>query len=167
MTLSSKIDQLNAKVEDINAEIAKVERQAKKVDELKKELQKLNQKIAIIKNLEAQRKGAVRLLDDMTQMVAEDRTSSDSGALEGKESEKIKRLWFTSFQANGDDVKIRGIALDNKTVADFMTRLEVSKLFINVNLQRLQQQKIKNLNLKNFEISCTRAPSKNDEKDKK
>ncbi|MBU0698711.1 MAG: PilN domain-containing protein, partial [Proteobacteria bacterium] len=82
-------------------------------------------------------------------------------------SEKIKRLWFTSFQANGDDIKIRGIALDNKTVADFMTRLDGSKLFFNVNLQRLQQQKMKNMNLKNFEISCTRVPLKNDEKDKK
>jgi len=166
-TLTNKIDQLNTKAANINAEIVKVEKQAQQVDALRKELQILNQKIDIIKNLETQRKGAVRLLDNMTQMVAEETTSSNSGALEGKAGEKIKRLWFTSFQATGDDIKIKGIALDNKTVADFMTRLEVSKLFINVNLQRLQQQKIKNLNLKNFEISCTRAPLKPDEKDKK
>lgn len=167
LTLTKKIGQLNTQVANINAEIVKVEKQAQKVDALRKELQILNQKIDIIKDLETQRKGAVRLLDNMTQMVAEETTSSSSGALEGKAGDKIKRLWFTSFQAAGDDIKIKGIALDNKTVADFMTRLEVSKLFINVNLQRLQQQKIKNLNLKNFEISCSRASLKTAEKDKK
>ena len=37
-----------------------------------------------------------------------------------------------------------------------MTRLEASTLFMNVNLRTIKQQKINELNLKNFEIICTR-----------
>ncbi len=56
--------------------------------------------------------------------------------------------------AIGDTVEIHGLALDNKTVADFMIQLEGSKLFSSVNLKTLKQQAIKDVVLKNFEISC-------------
>ncbi|MFQ5484405.1 MAG: PilN domain-containing protein, partial [Desulfobacterales bacterium] len=64
-------------------------------------------------------------------------------------------------------VGINGIALYNKTIADFMTRLEGSKLFSSVNLKSIRQQNIKrvNLNLKRFAIisnkaGVTKSPSK-------
>ena len=134
--LKNKIAELDAKIVQINTEIARVEKDAKEVDRIKGELKKLKQKITVIKDLESKRKGAVRLMDDMTQMVAHETASSTSDDLEGKEGRPVKRLWFTSFQATGDQISIKGIALDNKTIADFMTRLESSKRFANVNLQR-------------------------------
>jgi len=166
-TLKNKIEELNAKTTQINTEIARVEKAAKEVDKIRNKLKKLKQKIAVIKNLETKRKGAVRLLDDMTQMVIYETASSTSDDLEGKGDKPVKRLWFTSFQATGDKVSIKGIALDNKTIADFMTSLESSKSFANVNLQRSKKQKVKKLNLKSFEISCTKETEKKDKKDKK
>ena len=68
-TLNNQIEELDAKIAQINTEIARVEKDAKEVDRIKGELEKLKQKIAVIKDLETKRKGAVRLLDDMTQMV--------------------------------------------------------------------------------------------------
>lgn len=165
--LNNKIEELDAKITQINTEIARVEKDAKEVDRINGELKKLKQKIAVIKDLESKRTEAVRLMDDMTQMVAHETASSTSDDLEGKEGRPVKRLWFTDFQATGDQISIKGIALDNKTIADFMTRLESSKRFTNVNLQRSKTQKVKNLNLKSFEISCTKAETKKDEKDKK
>ena len=64
------------------------------------------------------------------------------------------------------NINIQGIALDNKTIADFMSRLEGSALFTNVNLKAIKQQKINELNLKNFDIICTRI-SRNTSKKKK
>ncbi len=157
LKLNSMINNLNTKIQNTKAELAKVEEQAKQVDHIKNELNKLKQKIAVIGNLEANRKSAVTLLDDMTTMVAE-KTSSPADTPEGETGEPAKRLWFTRFEANGNTINIKGVALDNKTVADFMTRLEVSKLFTNVNLQMLKQQKLNRLNLKSFSITCTRAP---------
>jgi len=166
-TLKNKIEELNAKTTQINTEIARVEKAAKEVDKIRNKLKKLKQKIAVIKNLETKRKGAVRLLDDMTQMVIYETASSTSDDLEGKGDKPVKRLWFTNFKATGDQVSIKGIALDNKTIADFMTSLESSKSFANVNLQRSKKQKVKKLNLKSFEISCTKETEKKDKKDKK
>lgn len=166
-TLKNKLEELDAKIAQINTEIARVEKAAKEVDRIEGELKKLKQKIAVIKDLETKRNGAVRLLDDMTQMVIYETASSTSDDLEGKDNKPVKRLWFTSFQATGNQVSIKGVALDNKTIADFMTRLESSKRFANVNLQRSKQQMIKQLNLKSFEISCTKVENTTDKKDKK
>jgi type IV pilus assembly protein PilN len=163
-TLKNKIKDLDAKIAQINTEIARVEKIAKQVEKITKELKKLKKKIVVIKDLETKRKGAVRLLDDMTQMVAYKTASSTSDDLEEKGNTPVKRLWFTSFKATGNEISIKGIALDNKTIADFMTRLESSKRFSNVNLQRSIKQKVKKLNLKSFEISCTKEEKKKDKK---
>ena len=96
------------------------------------------------------------LLENMTKMVAEQTNASSPGAPESSDNKPVKRLWFTSFQAKGKNVNIHGIALDNKTIADFMSRLENSKLYQNVNLMAIRQQIVNKLSLKNFEIGCTR-----------
>jgi len=108
----------------------------KEIDEIKKKLGVIKKKTVVIKNLELNRKSSVILLDAMTSMV-----------IPG-------RMWFTSLAAISDTVEIHGLALDNKTVADFMIQLEGSKLFSSVNLKTLKQQSVKDVVLKNFEISC-------------
>ncbi len=157
LKLNSMINNLNTEIQNTKNELAKVEKQAKEVDRIKNELNKLEQKIKVIANLEANRKASVKLLDDMTKMVVEKR-AIPTDTPEGESSKPAKRLWFTRFEANGNTIIINGIALDNKTVADFMTRLEVSKLFTNVNLQMLKQQKVNRLNLKSFSITCNKVP---------
>jgi len=108
----------------------------KEIDEIKKKLGVIKKKTVVIKNLALNRKSSVTLLDTMTSMV-----------IPG-------RMWFTSLAAISDTVEIQGVALDNKTVADFMIQLEGSKLFSSVNLKTLKQQSVKDVVLKNFEISC-------------
>jgi type IV pilus assembly protein PilN len=93
-----------------------------------------------METLESNRFEPTRLLDMMTQVIVP------------------KRMWFTSLQSADKLVKINGIALDNKTVADFMTRLEKSGLFSDVDLNTLKQQKVNNSNLKSFQISCVKKP---------
>lgn len=136
--------------------LAKFEKQAKEVDRIKNAFNNLEKKTKVIKNLETKRKDAVCLLDNMTKVVAEYTSVSGSDPLSGKDNTPVKRLWFTNFQAKGNNIGIKGIAMDNKTVADFMTRLENSKLYKNVNLRTLKQQKITKLNLKSFDITCTK-----------
>ncbi len=110
--------------------------------------------------------GCVCLLDNMTKMVAEHMPMSASDSLSSKDDTPVKRLWFTDFQAKGNNVGIKGIAMDSKTVADFMTRLENSKFYENVNLKTLKQQKITTLNLKNFDITCIKISLNNTESKK-
>jgi len=152
--LGNKIDDLNTKIKNTKGLLTQAETQAKKVDQIKNELEKLGHKIDVIKNIEMNRRAPVLLLENMTKMVAE----ADS------DNKPVKRLWFTDFEESGGKVNIKGIALDNKTIADFMSRLEDSKLYTNVNLKTITQQKVNKLNLKRFQIDCVRTPLKNPEK---
>jgi type IV pilus assembly protein PilN len=166
ISLNKHIDALNTQIKNTKSMLAQVEKQAQKVDEIKKAFETLKQKTDVIKSLETNRKIAVQLLDNMTTLVAEKVSTSQSEASADSDSKPAKRLWFTNFRENGDDINIQGIALDNKTIADFMTRLEASTLFLNVNLRAIKQQTISELNLKNFEIICTRISRNNSEKKK-
>ena len=156
INLNNDIDALNTRIKNTKSMLAQLEKQAKKVDEIKKAFNTLKQKTDVIKNLETNRKIAVQLLDNMTTLVAEKVSASQSETSADSDSKPVKRLWFTNFQENKDKINLQGIALDNKTIADFMSRLEASNLFMNVNLKTIKQQKVNELNLKNFEIICTR-----------
>ena len=95
-----------------------------------------------IKTVKARRREPVQLLETMTRVVIQ------------------KRMWFTQFTANNTTVAIHGIALDQKTVADFMTRLENTGLFSNVNLATLRHLAMKGVGFKSFQVTCERAPPK-------
>jgi type IV pilus assembly protein PilN len=108
-------------------------------------LELLTKKTDVIKNLELSREDSVRLLDAMTRMVIE------------------KRMWLSMLETKEKTVNIKGVALDNKTVADFMTRLEDSELFKKVELKTTKQYKFKkSINLKSFEITCEMATNEKD-----
>ncbi len=142
-SLGSKINNLNAQIKQTQAELAKYDKINKDIAAIKKKLSNLKKKMAVMKTLEANRFEPTRLLDTMTQVIVP------------------KRMWFTRLNSKGQNVTINGIALDNKTVADFMVRLEKSELFSDVDLKTLKQRKVKNSNLKSFQISCIkRAPVK-------
>lgn len=139
LVLNRKIQDLDDRIKISKQQLSELTVLTKEIDDIKKKLDTIKKKTAVIKNLEQDRKSSVILLDTMTNMV-----------IPG-------RMWFTSLSTISDSVEIHGLALDNKTVADFMIRLEGSKLFSSVNLKTLKQQTIKDVGLKNFEISCRKV----------
>lgn len=162
--LGNKIDNLNTKIKNTKILLTQAEKQSKKVDQIKKELEKLGHKTDVIKSIEMNRRASVILLENMTKMVAEKTSTLTSDTSPENDNKPVKRLWFTSFNASGANVNITGIALDNKTIADFMSRLEESKSYKNVNLKTITQQKVGKLNLKKFSIGCQRTSMKKSEK---
>lgn len=137
--LGKRISSLNSKIKETETQIAKYNKINQEIARIKKKLEILKNKTNVIKMLEKSRKDPVHLLDVMTGMVVE------------------KRMWFTNFESKGRAVNISGIALDNKTVADFMVRLENSRLFSSVSLKTLKQHIIKYTELKSFQIICSKA----------
>ncbi len=136
VALARKIQDMDNRIKTSTQQLNELTVLTKEIDEIKKKLGVITKKTAIIKNLELNRKSSAILLDTMTSMVIPD------------------RMWFTSLSTVDEIVGINGLALDNKTVADFMIQLEGSKLFSSVNLKTLKQQAIKDVVLKNFEITC-------------
>lgn len=118
-------------------ELAKYKKITDKIQEIQDKLKTLEKKTEVINKLERNRFEPVILLDTMSAKVIP------------------KRMWFEGFSAKGNMIRIDGVALDNKTVADFMTRLEGTGMFSSVQLKKIQMTVIKNSNLKKFQIECT------------
>ena len=139
--LNSKIGKLNKKITTTKTELNRYNEINKEIAKIKKTLENLRKKMAVIEQLELDRHAPVQLLDTMTQVLV------------------AKRMWFTKLEVKDQSVSINGIALDNKTVADFMVRLQNSGLFSNVNLKTLKRQEVQKSNLKSFQIVCIKKPS--------
>ncbi|UCG05645.1 MAG: PilN domain-containing protein [Desulfobacterales bacterium] len=138
--LGSKIDALNEDIKRANAELNKYNEINKEIARIKQTLENLKKKMDVITTLELNRQAPVRLMDTLTKAVI------------------AKRMWFTSLEDQDSSVKIDGIALDNKTVADFMVRLQACGLFKSVNLKTLKHKEIEGNNLKEFKVTCDKTP---------
>jgi Tfp pilus assembly protein PilN len=71
-----------------------------------------------------------------------------------------ERMWFESLDVRGDNIAINGVALDERTIADFMINLQ--KDYTGVTLKSLVQVKLKSksLNLKSFSITLKNVQPK-------
>ena len=138
--LGMMVNGVKKDIEKANAELKKYNEINEEIARIKKTLENLQKKMDVIKRLELNRHAPVRLLDTLTKMVVP------------------KRMWFTRLEEKDTAVKIDGIALDNKTVADFMVRLQGSGLFKDVNLKTLKQKEFEGNNLKSFQINCIKMP---------
>ena len=148
-SLNSKIGKLNKRIETTNAELKKYNEINKEIARIKKNLEVLRKKMAVIAQLESDRHAPVVLMDTMTEVLV------------------AKRMWFTSLEVQDRTVKIDGIALDEKTVADFMVRLQNSGLFSNVELKSVKRKMVEKSNLKSFQIVCTKIAPQQPEQPKK
>lgn len=138
--LSFMVGNLKSDIAKANAELQKYNEINQEIARIKKTLENLQKKMDVINRLELNRHAPVRLLDTLNQVLVP------------------KRMWFTRLEEKDTNVKIDGIALDNKTVADFMVRLQGCGLFKSVNLKTLKQQEYEGNNLMSFQISCTKTP---------
>lgn len=147
--LGGQIKDLKTDVDATKNEVAKFQKITKQIDEIKKKLAILEKKTEVIRKLETNRFEPVEMLDNMSGKII------------------ANRMWFTSFDDRPQNVRIDGIALDNKTVADFMTRLEGTGLFGSVRLQSIQKHVVKGSGLKKFSITCSKSVPNAPEKGQK
>ena len=147
--LGSKISSLNKRITNTKNELERYNEINKEIAKIKKNLEILRKKMAVIEQLESDRHAPGQLMDTMTQVLI------------------AKRMWLTKMEVKDKAVSIKGIALDNKTVADFMVRLQNSGLFSSVNLKTLKRQAVQKSNLKSFVIVATKKPVQVQKADKK
>jgi type IV pilus assembly protein PilN len=135
--LGGRITSLNEEIASTQEQVAKYKKINAEIAEIKKKLEVLDRKIDVINSLEADRKAPVQNLDSLYNLLVE------------------KRMWYDQIQEKGKTFTLNGIALDNHTVADFMTRVEKSDRFENVRLSSIRQHELKgkNLKLKQFEVN--------------
>jgi len=124
------------------------------IKKLEKDKALIEKRIAIIKQLKKTSSLTVHILDEVANV-----TPSD-------------RIWLTSLTQSGSALKLAGMALDNRTIAQYMEDLKTSPYISNVNLASSSLKSYAGRNLKAFSLSCsTGVPSEkkaeNSEKNKR
>ncbi len=131
--LKSNITELDDNIKTTQQELAKYKKILAEIANIKKELGTLKRKIEVIKSLSRNRKEPVVLLEAMSELMIP------------------KRMWLTNFEEKDKNINIAGIALDDKTIADYMKRLE--QKFSDVQLGPITLITRDGLRLKNFKLS--------------
>jgi type IV pilus assembly protein PilN len=124
---------VDAEASRYRAELAELNRRYQQAIVLERKRTELRTKLETIASLERQRRGPVRVLDDL------------GGATPDK-------LWLTEMRENGGSAVFLGRGLDNQTVAVFMRNLERSPYFSNVELVETRQVEDGLAKLKEFSI---------------
>ena len=132
------------RISTLNDDIAAKEKEKKSFDKVVKELAELekkrldlNNKIAIINKLKSDSSLTVRVLDEVSKVIDNN------------------RMWLTSLNQRGSNLKLTGYALDNQTVAQFMDELKTSPYVSSVNLNNSSLKEVAGTDLKEFGLSCT------------
>jgi len=142
MILNGKISRLQTEVDETRTELNQTMKAAKEVDRIQKQIETLDKKMKIIEKLEQNRTAPVEFVEEMSRLIVAD------------------KMWLTLLKEESESVTMAGFALDNKTVAVFMRRLEQSLLFASVDLQKIEQDTEHGVNLKRFDIQCRKAGEK-------
>ncbi len=136
MAMQAKISDGQERVAQIDAQIKQFEPQLKQVAAYKKKKAEVQAKLDVIKGLDRSRSGPVHMMDELAEATPD-------------------RMWLTSLESSGAHVKLEGRSLDNEIVAAFLTRLNGSLYFGNVELQRTELESRGGLKLHQFELTAT------------
>lgn len=109
------MDQENALLTTARQEKTKLQYVEAKLEEQRKARESLNQKITLIETLNAQRDLAPRLLDELSRRLPD-------------------WVWLTEVVYDAKGLSIKGRALSNNLIADYISGLEASPQVMNVNL---------------------------------
>lgn len=131
-------------VSRLKSDIARAEREAERlrpqiqtINELTQKREELTRRLNVITELDKTRLWRVRLVDELSKCVPD-------------------HLWLTSYEETGPNtVKVEGVTFSNLIVADFMSRLEASPLYGNVDLVVAEKGTIDQRNVVKFTITAS------------
>lgn len=129
----SQISATNERIEQLNTQLAQFKPQQEKVDAYKAKKADIEQKLQVIERLEKSRSGPVHILDELASRTPE-------------------RVWLTTMKASDGRIELEGMSLDNELVAQFLTDLNASPYFANVELKKTELQTVDALKLNTFRI---------------
>lgn len=151
MKLSSTLSDRKKEEQQIKVELAGYKKTIERINNLEKKIAEIRKKLDVIKDLEKKKTGPVLLLDQIAVAVPKE------------------KLWLTSFVEKKGKLTLNGTAMDNETVAVFMTNLENSELITAVDLKstRLRSLPKYKLSVSDFSLECTTYAFKEEKKAKK
>lgn len=134
--LSGDVKEARANVANTQRQIDQFKPQLKQVEEYRKTKAEIEKKLEIIERLDASRSGPVHVFDELA-------------------THAPPRLWLTKLETQGAKVTIKGMSLDNELVALFLTALNESAYFSDVELRETKAMEMSGFKLNEFELSAS------------
>ncbi|MBI3539635.1 MAG: PilN domain-containing protein [Candidatus Eisenbacteria bacterium] len=136
----SRVTSLQNSIADVDAQSRALAPQIERVNRLAQERAELDLRLGIINKLEKGRTQSVRIMDELARCVPD-------------------HLWMTLAQQEaGNQLNLEGVTYSNLVVSDFMSRLERSHMFANVELGVAETGQIADRDVVKFRISCQVTP---------
>ena len=119
-TVSGRISRLNSDIVKANSDIARLQKEIGEVEKFKARKAELQKKVDIISNLQKGRTGPVRHFEALSAAIPE-------------------KCWIDTLSVKNERVTLSGVALNNYTIANFMTALGQTGRFRDVVLGAAEQ----------------------------
>jgi type IV pilus assembly protein PilN len=133
-TVSGKISRLNTDIVKANADIARLKKEIGEVEKFKARKAELQKKVDIISNLQKGRTGPVRHFEALSAAIPE-------------------KCWIDTLSVKDERVTLSGVALNNYTIANFMTALGQTGRFREVVLGAAEQTTVAGAKLVKFNLT--------------
>lgn len=133
-TVTGKISRLDAGIVKANAEIVRLKKEIGEVEKFKARKVELQKKVDIISNLQKGRTGPVRYFEALSAAIPE-------------------KCWIETLGVKDGKVTLSGVALNNYTIANFMTALGQTGRFRDVVLGAAEQATVAGVKLVKFNLT--------------
>jgi type IV pilus assembly protein PilN len=133
-TVSGKISRLDAGIVKANAEIVRLKKEIGEVEKFKARKVELQKKVDIISNLQKGRTGPVRYFEALSAAIPE-------------------KCWIDTLGVKDGKVTLSGVALNNYTIANYMTALGQTGRFRDVVLGAAEQATVAGVKLVKFNLT--------------
>jgi len=140
MSQRSTVGNLQQSISQVDSEARALAPQIARVNQLAQERAELDLRMGIIGKLEKGRTQSVRLMDELAKCVPD-------------------HLWLTGAAQDGSgSLSVEGVTYSNLVVSDFMSRLERSPMFANVELQVAEKGTVTEKSVVKFRLTCQVTP---------
>jgi len=133
-TVSGKISRLGEDIGKAKADIARLQKEIGEVEKFKTRKAELQKKVDIISNLQKGRTGPVRYFEALSSAIPE-------------------KCWIDTLGVKDEKVTLSGVALNNYTIANFMTALGQTGRFRDVVLGAAEQTTVAGVKLVKFNLT--------------
>jgi type IV pilus assembly protein PilN len=133
--MATRLSNAEESVAATKAEIERFTPQLQQVEKYRKTKADIEQKLAVIDELSDARSGPAHIFDELA-------------------SHTPERVWVTKVEVEKGKIEISGVSLDNELVALFLTALEDSPYFKEVELAETEAQEKNGFKLNAFTVSA-------------
>lgn len=134
--MSLKVSSMKDQISQAQKRFALLQKVTGDLEKFKKDKELVQKKLSVITSLEAGRMFPVMMLRDVAKKMP------------------AGQVWLSAIDDNGSELRLEGVAADNKAVALFMTELGQSPYVSTVDLVSTKQVEIEGLKLMNFMLIC-------------